>query len=88
MVKSAARPETSDDTGTGTKEIIQGGLNITSLWSHPNTKLYNIPVGVHSMIGPSGKTLIWSEVAEVVDPEILGMNNSTKKVGTLLEMKS
>ena len=88
MVKEAERPEIYNNTGTGTKKITQGGLNITSLRSHPNTKLYNIPVGVHIMIGPSGKKLIWPEIAEVVDPEILGMNNSTKKVVTLLEMKS
>ena len=36
VVKAEARPETSDDNGTGTKNITQGGLKNPSLRPHPN----------------------------------------------------
>ena len=84
MVKSAARPKTTEDPGPVSNNIALVDLNNPSIRSHPNIKGNTIPGWMHGMGGYSGKTLTHLYILEVVVTSIMGAFNSTKKVGTLL----
>ena len=83
-MKVEARPETFEDHGPGVKNIALGGLKNPLLRYNLNTKGVPIPGGMTKMVGSSGKTLPWPDMAEVVGPEIMGAFSANKKVGTLI----